>query len=62
MQEHLQTLLGQEAQYLLDHRCETISKDKLYLPGPDFIDRVVSQTDRKPSVLRNLAQIYNYGV
>jgi class I fructose-bisphosphate aldolase len=61
MLEHLQTLLGNEAQFLLEHVCKTVSKDKLYLPGPDFIDRVFSQTDRKPGVLRSLAQIYNFG-
>lgn len=61
MLEHLQTLLGDEAKSLLDHECKTISKDKLYLPGPDFIDRVFSQTDRKPAVLRSLAQMYNFG-
>jgi class I fructose-bisphosphate aldolase len=61
MLEHLQTLLGDEARYLLDHQCKTISKDKIHLPGPDFIDRVVSQTDRKPAVLRSLAQMYNFG-
>ncbi|CUI16738.1 fructose-bisphosphate aldolase [Candidatus Protochlamydia naegleriophila] len=54
-------LLGNEARSLLDHECKTISKDKLYLPGPDFIDRVVSQSDRNPKVLRNLAQIFNHG-
>jgi fructose-bisphosphate aldolase, class I len=61
MLEHLQTLLGDEAQALLNHQCKTLSKDKLYLPGPDFIDRVVSQSDRKPAVLRSLAQMYNTG-
>lgn len=61
MQEHLRTLLGDEAQSLLTHQCKTISKDRLYLPGPDFIDRVVSQTDRKPGVLRSLAQMFNHG-
>src|SRR5262249_29067120 len=61
MLEHLQTLLGDEAQSLLNHQCKTISKDKLHLPGPDFIDRVVSQSDRKPGVLRSLAQMYNTG-
>lgn len=61
MQEHLQTLLGDEARSLLEHECKTISKDKLYLPSPDFLDRVFTQTDRKPSVLRSLAQIYNFG-
>ena len=61
MLEHLQTLLGNEAQSLIEHKCQTISKDKLHLPGPDFIDRVFSQTDRKPAVLRSLAQMYNFG-
>lgn len=61
MSENFQKLLGREASYLLDHQCQTISKEKLHLPGPDFIDRVFLQTDRKPSVLRNLAQIYNFG-
>ncbi len=54
-------LLGNEARSLLDHECKTISKDRLYLPGPDFIDRVVSQSDRNPKVLRNLAQMFNHG-
>ena len=61
MQKHLQQILGSESTQLLDHVCQTISKDKLHLPGPDFIDRVVSQTDRKPGVLRSLAQIFNHG-
>lgn len=61
MLENLQTLLGNEAQSLLEHECKTISKEKLHLPGPDFIDRVFSMTDRKPAVLRSLSQIYNFG-
>jgi class I fructose-bisphosphate aldolase len=54
-------LLGQEAQSLLGHECRTIPKAKLHLPGPDFIDRVYSMTDRRPPVLRNLAQLFNHG-
>lgn len=61
MQEHLQKLLGSESSFLLDHVCKTILKEKLHLPGPDFIERVVSQSDRKPGVLRNLAQLFNHG-
>lgn len=61
MMKHLQTLLGDDAKFLLEHCCKTISKDKLHLPGPDFIDRVTSQSDRKPAVLRSLAQMYNTG-
>lgn len=61
MKQHLQTLLGNDMPFLLDHECKTLSKDKLHLPGPDFIDRVFSLTDRKPAVLRSLAQIHNFG-
>lgn len=61
MKDHLQKALGSESSFLLDHVCKTIAKEKLHLPGPDFIDRVVAQTDRKPGVLRSLAQLYQHG-
>lgn len=61
MQEHLRALLGKEAQFLLEHQCQTIPKDQLHLPGADFIDRVFVQTDRKLQVLRSLNQIYQFG-
>jgi class I fructose-bisphosphate aldolase len=48
-------LLGDEADKLLKHECRGIPKARLHLPGADFIDRVVAQSDRKPGVLRNLA-------
>ena len=38
----IEALLGSEAESLLTHECKTISKDMLSLPGPDFVDRVVS--------------------
>jgi class I fructose-bisphosphate aldolase len=31
------------------------------LPGPDFVDRVVAQSDRKPGVLRNFQLMLNTG-
>ena len=54
-------LLGDEADYLLAHKCQTVSKDQLYLPGPDFVDRVHLQSDRSPTVLRNMQMIFNNG-
>jgi len=53
--------LGEEADYLLDHTCEGISKDRLALPGPDYIDRVWAKSDRNPRVLRNLQSILDNG-
>jgi class I fructose-bisphosphate aldolase len=57
----ISALLGAEAESLLAHECQTISKDQLYLPGPDFIDRVVSESDRSPATLRTFNQIFNSG-
>ena len=54
-------LLGEEAVYLLDHRCVGIPKESLYVPGPDYVDRVVAMKDRKTGVLRSLQALYGQG-
>jgi fructose-bisphosphate aldolase, class I len=54
-------LLGDSGQSLLDHQCTTVPKDKLHLPGPDFVDRVFVQTDRNPQVLCSLNRMFNTG-
>jgi class I fructose-bisphosphate aldolase len=55
------SLLGDDADSLLTHVSKGIPKDDLHLPGPDFIDRVWSISDRPVQVLRNLQQLYNGG-
>jgi class I fructose-bisphosphate aldolase len=57
----VQSLLGDEAEYLLGHQCQTISKDMLHLPGPDFVDRVFAPSDRPVAVLRSLQQLFDHG-
>src|SRR2546423_3062499 len=57
----IEELLGDEARSLLDHKSQAIPKENIYLPGPDFIDRVVAQSDRSPSVLRSLQSLINHG-
>ncbi|MCU0735504.1 MAG: class I fructose-bisphosphate aldolase [Methylotetracoccus sp.] len=57
----IQKMLGDEAETLLSHVCQGIPKERLHVPGPDFIDRVVAASDRKPGVLRNLAALYGHG-
>jgi class I fructose-bisphosphate aldolase len=54
-------LLGDRADYLLNHKSNTISKDLLHLPGPSFIDEVFSQTNRSPQVIASLQQMVNSG-
>jgi class I fructose-bisphosphate aldolase len=59
--DRITELLGDEAQSLLEHKCETISASDLHLPGPDFTDRVVASTDRSNQVLRNLQGLFDHG-
>jgi len=54
-------LLGQEAESLLQHRCQTIDKKQLHLPSPTFIDDVSLASNRNPQVLRSLAALYQHG-
>ncbi len=53
--------LGDEADDLLGHESKGIPGAMLHLPGPDFIDRVMAQSDRKPGVLRNLQAMFEHG-
>lgn len=57
----LHSLLGEDAESLLSHTCTGISRDLLTLPGPDFLDRTFVQSDRSPTVLRNLGLLYRSG-
>jgi class I fructose-bisphosphate aldolase len=57
----LEELLGADAADLLDHRCETIAAADLHLPGPDFVDRVLLDSDRSTTVLRNLQWLLGSG-
>ena len=54
-------LLGKEAEGLLSYQAKGFSREALHLPGLDFVDRVVAQTDRRPGVLRNFNSILNHG-
>jgi len=56
----LEKLLGDEARDLLEYKA-MFPKEQLHLPGPDFVDRVISYTDRPAAVLRNIQTVYNHG-
>jgi fructose-bisphosphate aldolase, class I len=57
----IEQLLGDEAESLLGYQAHGIERSQLHLPGPDFIDRVMMDSDRPVPVLRNLAQLFNTG-
>lgn len=54
-------LLGSDADSLLNHTCEGVRREDLHLPGPDFIDRVMADSDRSPAVLRNMQAFFDHG-
>ena len=54
-------LLGGKADELLNHRCQTIAREQLHLPGPDFLDRIFIPSDRNLRVLGNLARLLGTG-
>ncbi|MYJ34654.1 MAG: fructose-bisphosphate aldolase, partial [Acidimicrobiaceae bacterium] len=57
----IHTLLGDDAESLLDHECKTFERDSLTLPGPDFVDRVLAASDRSPQVLRSIQSMFGSG-
>ena len=56
----IQELLGEEASNLLEYKAK-FQKENLHLPGSDFIDRVVLNSDRNPQVLNSLGRIFKTG-
>jgi fructose-bisphosphate aldolase, class I len=61
MLKDIENLLGAEARSLLEHKSTGFPKEHLHLPGPDYIDRVMAQTDRKPAVLKSMQQLFDHG-
>jgi fructose-bisphosphate aldolase, class I len=57
----IEELLGDDAQDLLEHKCQTVPQEMLHLPGPDFIDRVWKDSDRPTRVLSSLQKLFSHG-
>jgi class I fructose-bisphosphate aldolase len=57
----VETYLGAKAEFLLGFKSPKISKDRLHLPGPDFIDRIYASSDRNVRVLTNLQRMFGHG-
>jgi class I fructose-bisphosphate aldolase len=57
----IQALLGADAESLLKHVCKTIAKEKLHLPGPNWVDQIFGPSDRNTRVLRSLESLFSHG-
>jgi class I fructose-bisphosphate aldolase len=58
---NLEQLLGDEADSLLNHVATALKADQLSIPGPGHLDRIFVESDRSPTVLRNLGTLYGTG-
>jgi len=61
MFEKIKELLGDKAEYLLEFNNPKISKEMITQPGPDFIDRVLINSDRNNRVIGNMAWLHSHG-
>ena len=61
VRSRIEAYLGRRADSLLEFHSPKIAKERLHLPGPDFIDRVSAGSDRNIRVLINLERLFGHG-
>ena len=61
MYKQIQDILADKAQNLLGYTCTGVKKEQITLPSGDYVDRILSQSDRKIATLRNLQWMYSTG-
>jgi class I fructose-bisphosphate aldolase len=61
MSRNITDLLGKDAEFLLNHKSKTISKEQLITPNPHYVDQVFAQSNRNPQVLRSLQNLFDTG-
>ncbi|MBL4586886.1 MAG: class I fructose-bisphosphate aldolase, partial [Flavobacteriales bacterium] len=59
--QNIEELLGDKADSLLNHTCNTIKKEMITAPGGDFVGRVFSDTNRSNQVMGSLQALYGNG-
>lgn len=57
----IQGLLGDQSEALLSFSQPKIGKERLHLPGPDFVDRSLALSDRPTRVLGGMQALLNHG-
>ena len=54
-------LLGDKADYLLNHTCTTIGKQTIHLPSPNHVSEIWMNSNRNNQVLRSLQTLLGHG-
>jgi class I fructose-bisphosphate aldolase len=58
---NIENILGKRAESLLSHECTGIQKESIHFPGPDFVNRVWSDSDRNNQTIQSLQKLYGHG-
>jgi class I fructose-bisphosphate aldolase len=59
--QEIEKHLGNDAKSLLEHKCKGIPKEMLTIPGPDYVDKVFTLSDRPAPVLKSLSWMIHHG-
>lgn len=57
----IKNILKDEAEFLLNHKCKTIPKERLHIPSSDWVDKIFLNSDRNIRALGSLARIFSHG-
>ena len=60
-QRNITSLLGDKAEYLLNHTSSNIDKSSLHLPSPNHVDDIWVNSNRNNQTLRSLQALLNHG-
>jgi class I fructose-bisphosphate aldolase len=60
-QTKIADLLGNQAAYLLEHKCTTIDKNSLHLPAASHVDDIWINSNRGNQTLRSIQTLFNHG-
>ncbi len=59
--EKITAILGEDAEYYLNHECKTIHKKSIHAPNPNFVDQIWKESNRNNQTLRSIQTLFNHG-
>ncbi len=57
----IKNYLGDQSDYLLNHKCTGVKKETLHIPHSDWVSSIYGQSDRSINVMRSLENLFSHG-
>ena len=58
--DRIVSLLGNQADYLLQHECTKVRRGDIHLPSPNFVDDYFGPSNRNNPTLRALSTLHHF--